>query len=817
MNKFICIHGHFYQPPRENPWLEAVELQDSAFPYHDWNERVAAECYAPNAHARFVNSEGRIQRIVSNYSRISFNFGPTLLSWMKEKSPDIYQSVLDADRESQQRFSGHGSALAQCYNHIIMPLANPRDKRTQAIWGFRDFESRLGRPPEGMWLPECAADNETLDVLAELGIQFTILAPRQASRVRPLGESDWQDVNGGCVDPSMPYLVKLPSGRSLAVFFYDGPVSRAVAFEHLLQDGERFAHRLTSGFDDQRTWDQLVHIATDGESYGHHHHYGEMALAYALHSIEANHLARLTVYGEFLEQHPPTHEVEIHPASAWSCPHGVDRWRRHCGCNSGGRPGWNQHWRQPLRDALDWLRDQLAPGYEARAKAFLKDPWAARDDYIAVILDRSPENVARFFSGHAARELSEADQVIALRLLEMQRHALLMYTSCGWFFDEISGIETVQVIQYAARAIQLAQDLLDQDPEPGFLKILGQAKSNLREHRDGRQIYEKFVKPAIMTRETAGAHYAISSLFESYPEQARIYSFTVTQEDRQLFTAGTARLALGRIKVTFEITRNSDTVSYAVVHLGEHNLSCGVRCDGQPEAYAALVKELRAAFERADFPEIIRLIDRHFGQTQYSLKNLFRDEQRKALNQILASTRDEIHNTYRLITDRHAPLLRFLADLRAPAPKSLQMAMEFVLNSELRRQFESESLDHERVQALLAESEQAKIALEADTLGFALKAHLDRLCEQFQKAPDDLALLQRFESAAALAHALPFEVNLWKPQNAYHTMLQTVCAQPCERAAQGDEHAQAWLQHFKALGEQLGFGVDPCAACEHQP
>ncbi|MBM3879251.1 MAG: DUF3536 domain-containing protein [Verrucomicrobia bacterium] len=809
MQRFICLHGHFYQPPRENPWLEAVELQDSAFPYHDWNERIAAECYAPNAYARFLDGEGRIARIVSNYSRISFNFGPTLLSWMKENGPDIHQAIVDADGVSRRRFGGHGSALAQCYNHMIMPLANRRDKYTQVLWGIRDFEHRFGRAPEGMWLPETAADNESLDVLAQLGIKFTILSPFQASRVRSLKGGSWRDVNGGRVDPTLPYLVKLPAGRSIAVFFYDAPVSQAVAFERLLNNGERFAHRLMDRFDDGRHGDQLLHIATDGESYGHHHRYGEMAMAYALDFIETRQMARLTVYGEYLAGHPPTHEAQIHQGSAWSCSHGVDRWRRHCGCNSGGRPGWNQNWRQPLREALDWLRDQLAPAYEAKAKELLRDPWAARDDYVAVLLDRSVENLGRFLDRHAVRALTEAEQVSALRLLELQRHAMLMYTSCGWFFDEICGIESVQVIQYAARALQIAADLLQADFEPGFLEVLAKAKSNLREHRDGRHIYEKFVKPAIMHRESVGAHYAVSSLFESYPEEARIYAYTVTQEDRQLHTAGNARLALGRIRVTFNVTRNSDVVTYGVLHMGDHNLNCGVRLYQGPEAYGALVQEMREAFERADFAAIIRMMDRHFGESNYSLKNLFRDEQRKVLNRILESTRDEIHSTYRLLTDRHAPLLRFLSDLRAPAPKALELAKEFVLNSELRRQFESDKLDLERVRALLEESERDKTPLDAETLGYALKGHLDRLGGRYEQAPQDLALLGQLEAAAGLVRLMPFEVNLWKPQNLYYTMLSTVRPEVQQRAEQGDETAREWLAQYAKLGDNLGFCASP--------
>jgi alpha-amylase/alpha-mannosidase (GH57 family) len=744
--------------------------------------------------------------MANNYSKISFNFGPTLLSWMSEKAPDLLDAIVAADKKSREQFSGHGSALAQCYNHIIMPLANRRDKFTQVVWGIRDFESRFGRKPEGMWLPECAADNESLDVLAEHGIKFTILSPFQASRVRPLGETgDWQDVNGARVDPSMPYLVKLPSGRSIAVFFYDAPIAKAVAFERLLDNGGHFANRLMEAFDDGRNRDQLAHVATDGESYGHHFRYGDMALAYALNSIEKNEQVKLTIYAEFLEKFPPTHEVEIHQPSAWSCPHGVDRWKRDCGCNSGGHGGWNQKWREPLRHALDWLRDKLAPIYETKAKEFLKDPWLARDDYISVILDRSPENISKFFSEHATCELSEADQVAALRLLEMQRHALLMFTSCGWFFDEISGIETVQVIQYAARAIQLAGEFTGEDIENGFLEILEKAQSNIPEHQNGRVVYEKFAKPAVMTREGVGAHYAISSLFESYPEEARIYSFIVRQEDRQVFKTGNARLAIGRIAVTFAVTRAQDRLVYVVVHMGDHNLSCGVRRDGDPEAYQKMVGELRADFERADFPALIRLVDKHFGQTNYSLKNLFRDEQQKVLNQILAVTRDEIHNTYRLITDRYGPLTRFLADIHVPPLQSLAPAMEFVLNSEIRRQFENGHADPERVKSLLAEARIAKITFETDSLAYAVKKYFDQLSDQLLKTPDDYELLQRLSDSAILLHVLPFEVNLWKTQNNYYVMLTTILPEVQKRA---DEKSKTWIEKFRALGEQLGFHLN---------
>src|SRR4051812_11179720 len=279
-SRHICIHGHFYQPPRENPWLEAVETQDSASPYHDWNERITAECYGPNASARILDENDRILKIVNNYASISFNFGPTLLSWLESRSPDTYAAIIDADRISRARFSGHGSALAQAYNHIILPLANARDKRTQVRWGLCDFEWRFGRKPEGMWLPETAVDVDSLEALAAEGIAFTILEPHQAKRVRKIGEKAWSETG---MDPTMPYRCTLPSGRTIAIFFYDGPISRAVAFENLLARGENLAHRVIGAFADTRKHAQVVNIATDGETYGHHHRYGDMALAYALH------------------------------------------------------------------------------------------------------------------------------------------------------------------------------------------------------------------------------------------------------------------------------------------------------------------------------------------------------------------------------------------------------------------------------------------------------------------------------------------------------------------------------------------------------
>lgn len=808
MEPYICIHGHFYQPPRENPWLEAIELQDSAYPYHDWNERITRECYAPNGASRILSGEGRIKRIVNNYAKISFDFGPTLLAWLEEKAPHVYRAILEADRKSQKTFSGHGSAIAQAHGHIILPLANRRDKATQVHWGMRDFERRFGRKPEGIWLPETAVDLETLDVLATCGIRFTILAPHQAGRIRPIGRRAWRSVGGGRIDPTMAYELRLPSRRALNIFFFDGPISHAVAFEHLLTKGEDLARRLAGSFTDARTWPQLAHIATDGETYGHHHRFGDMALAYALDYIEANNLARLTNYGEYLDRYPPTHQVQIVERTSWSCAHGVERWRSDCGCNSGGHLGWSQAWRAPLREALDWLRDTLAPRYEEKAGRFVKDPWAARNDYIEVILDRSPESLDRFLRRHADRELSKAEQITLLKLLELQRHAMLMYTSCGWFFDELSGIETVQVIQYAGRVVQLAEELLGESYEAAFLDRLQRAKSNLPEHQDGRHVYQKFVKPAMLDLHTVGAHYAMSSLFEAYGEPAKVYCYTVDREEYRVAEAGGTKLTVGRIRVTCGITRESARLSFGVLHMGDHNLSCGIRAFRDQEADRIMAQELTEMFARADFPEVIRLLDRQFGVSTYSLKSLFRDEQRKVFNLILASTTAEAETTYRQLYEHHAPLMHFLSTLNVPLPKVFHAAAEIVLNTDLRRGFQEEVSDRDHIRALLQDARIWRVELDTSGLGHTLKQTIDRLAGEFRVQPAGIPLLQRLETMVNLARALPFEVDLWEVQNIYYELLQWAYPALRDKRDRGDAEAQEWVDHFVPLGAALGIVVE---------
>ncbi len=800
MERYICIHSHFYQPPRENPWLEAIEQQDSAYPFHDWNERITSECYAPNSAARILGPNGRIHEIYSNYAHISFNFGPTLLSWMEEKAPNIYQRILDSDKQSAERFSGHGNAMAQAYNHMILPLANRSDKQTQVLWGIRDFEKRFHRSPEGMWLPEAAADVESLEVLADNGIKFTVLAPHQAGQVRKLGPGGrWKNVQGGQIDPTRAYLCKLPNGKQITLFFYDGPISRAVAFEGLLSNGETFANRLLSGFSEHRDWPQLMHIATDGETYGHHHRHGEMALAYALHHIESNNLATLTNYGEYLEKHPPTHEIEIVNNTSWSCAHGVERWRSNCGCNSGMKPGWTQDWRAPLRNALDELRNGLAKPYEEAASKLLKDPCRARDQYIDVILDRTKTSLDKFFATQQTHQLSKSERVQALKLLEMQRHAMLMYTSCGWFFDELSGIETVQVIMYAGRALQLAQDLFGNGFEKHFLEKLSQARSNIRQNGDGRDIYERWVKPAQVNLLAVGAHYAIASLFDGYTAHSSIYAYDVNLKQHEQRAAGRTRAAVGRAVICSRVTLEEADTTFGVLHFGDHNVNAGVRYFQGEQEYEALRTETEQAYLGGDIAAVLKVFDKHFDNTTYNLKSLFRDEQRRIVDQVLRSTLNEADTAYRQIYEHHASLMQFLGSIHAPLPYILRVTAEFVLNSRLRAAFSNSNLNIGEIQDLLGTVKRESINLDVEGLSFVLKKTINRIGEELEA---DLSLknLARFDEALTLLKMVPFEVDLWRAQNMFFDLLQRA---PQIAECQSDE-AQ---QHLISIGERLGLYV----------
>jgi alpha-amylase/alpha-mannosidase (GH57 family) len=804
MSRYICIHGHFYQPPRENPWLEAIELQDSAAPYHDWNERITAECYAPNTSSRILDDEHRIAKIVNNYARISFNFGPTLLSWMEKHEPETYAAILAADAESRRVYSGHGSAIAQCYNHVIMPLAQRRDKETQVIWGLRDFEHRFGRRPEGMWLPETAVDLETLDILAEHGILFTILAPHQARAVRPIGESSWTDVSGGRIDPSVPYRVSLPTGRSISVFFYDGPISRGVAFEQLLHKGEILADRLVGAFSATRKHAQLSHIATDGETYGHHHHQGDMALAYALDYVERHDLAVLTNYGEFLEKYPPTSEVEIVENTSWSCAHGIQRWQADCSCNAGAPFGWNQRWRGPLRDALDWLREVVDPRYEDAGRDQLGGhPWRARNHYVEALLDPSRSGLDMLLRRTIRDHDDEASRTRALKLLELQRNAMLMYTSCGWFFNDVSGIETQQVLRYAGRVLQLARELFDLDLEPEFLRRLELAKSNFPQVQDARVVYEQHVRPARLDFSDVAAHYAISSLFRSYPTRASIYCYDVEREDHPVLEAGTATITTGLIRLRSRITAETAEVMFGMLYLGDVKLSGGARLVTDRSAYEHLKTDLSDPTIRTDFAAGVRLLDKHFDNLTFSIRSLFRDEQRQILGYIWTSALAEAEAAFRSLHDRYVPLLRLHGDLSVPVPKVLYAAAEADLNLRLRRAIESEELPRQQVESLLDQASNEQISLDHQSLAHAMKQAVEALADEVREHPSDIERLLRLSTAVELIERFPFEVDLWKVQNLCYQLL-VMTAEEVEEV-RPDDRGEEWVATLRDLGLRLRF------------
>lgn len=801
--KFACIHGHFYQPPRENPWLEEVELQDSAHPHHDWNERVCAECYAPNTASRLLDGDGCVIDIVNNYSRISFNFGPTLLSWLERRHPGAYKSVIAADAKSREYFSGHGSAMAQCYSHMIMPLANARDKRTQVLWGIRDFQKRFGRKPEGIWLPETAVDLETLGVLAACGIKFTVLAPYQAKSVRRIGEEQWHDVSGGKVDPRRPYLCRLPGGASIALFFYDGPISRSIAFDGLLNDGNVFASRLTGVFDEDPGEAQLAHIATDGETYGHHHKRGDMALAYCLSQVNAKDDVQITVYGEFLKKNPPAWEAGIWENSSWSCAHGLERWRSDCGCNSGAMQGWHQKWRAPLRGALDWLRDNLSEVYEKQAEGLLKDPWAARDAYIDVVLDSSADSLDAFFGKHAARPMTQEERLKAIRLLEMQRHAMLMYTSCGWFFDDISGIETVQVLSYAARAIQLSSQAAGLELEPAFLDLLERAPSNIQEFANGRKVYEMFVKPAALDLMRVGVHYGVSSVFEQVGEDTDIYCYHVKNRKLEVLGAGQQKLAVGMVDITSKVTTETNTVSFVMLYLGGYNMLGAAREFMGEGSFEELRSSLKQAFSGGDLADMTRLIDQNFSQGSYSLWHLFRDEQRKIISQIFSAAREEMSSSFRQIFNHHSSILDVTSRLRAPLPPSFRAVAQAVFNEDISRALAAVPVDAALLKRSAEMIKRFKLSIDREELDLSVASALDALADAFADGPEDPTHLERISGILEAVEPLGLKMNLWRVQNIFFKAGRPAAAAKAKLAGAGDEAAKGWLDLFGRTSARL--------------
>ncbi len=497
----LTIHGHFYQPPRENPWSGEIEMQKSASPYHDWNDRILHECYLPNSEAQIIDDTGKIVELVNNYEYLNFNFGPTLLNWIRHKYPNVYNKILEADKISVENHNGHGNAIAMCYGHTIMPLANEHDKITHIKWGLADFKYHFGRDSEGIWLPETACNQDTIEVLISEEIRYIILDVSQADKLKQPDSDNWIDVSSGNINPKIPYRCYslLNPDKYISIIFYDGPISKAVAFDDVLVSSNNLMNKVKQAVIPEIENDELIGIATDGETFGHHKKFADRTLAYFIKHLVSQNGLYLCNFGEYLEKHPAIIEVKIKhgvdgEGTSWSCPHGVKRWKEDCGCGSDGVN--NQKWRRPLRFALDWLRDELIDIFIMHGNKYFKNIWDARNGYINLVLEDTNERRAEFFYHNAGHILSEEEIKISLEIMEMQKYSMFMFTSCGWFFSEISGLEAVQILQYAARAIELAEKISGKQLEKPFLNILENAESNIAKYKNGKGIWRKLVAPA---------------------------------------------------------------------------------------------------------------------------------------------------------------------------------------------------------------------------------------------------------------------------------------------------------------------------------
>ncbi len=610
---YVIIHGHFYQPPRENPWLDLIERQQSAAPFHNWNERITAECYLPNTVSRILNSDGQIEGIVNNFEYISFNIGPTLFAWLEKHAPRAYERIIAADHASRSRNMGHGNAIAQAFSHMIMPLASDDDLETQIIWGMRDFASRFEREAEGMWLPETAVNNRVLAALQRHGIKFTVLAPSQARAERPLGSHEWRDVSGGGIDTrrAYRYFIKDETGkvdkeRWVDLFFFDEARSRAMSFEHLMRHAGTFASALAASAGDGKG-PHLVHVATDGETFGHHEPFADMCLAYFFHHEAAERGLKPLNYGHFLELRPPSMEVDIKAGpkgegTAWSCSHGTGRWQRDCGCSTGGPEWWHQRWRAPLRAAFDNLRAKLNEIYKREASRMLKDPRSARNDYVSVVHDRDEDTIDAFVAAHQARKLDSDERVTLLRLLESQRNAMYMYTSCGWFFAEISGLEAVQNMRYAAQAIDMVEGLDDTPLMQELLADLSGAPSNIPDMKDGRTTFRRLVWPSMMTMEKIVAAHVMSALVT---ENSHVWHPLnhVVEDMHEEPMPDIYLSSFGIAGCTSRLTGLQKRYCYYVTQFTAHDVRCYIRQATQVKDYEALRSRL-AVSDKSSLPEI---------------------------------------------------------------------------------------------------------------------------------------------------------------------------------------------------------------------
>lgn len=770
--------------------------------------------------------------IVNNYLDISFNFGPTLLSWMERADPEGYGHILAADRLSVERRAGHGNAMAQAYNHLIMPLASARDRRTQVAWGVADFTHRFSRAPEGMWLPECAADDASLRDLADAGLAFTVLSPYQARRVRKRGlpgprggakrKGRWEDASGGKVDTTRPYWVDLGQGRRIAVFFYDGDLSNKIAFQGLLHDGVRFGDELAAAAR-RGSGSRLAHVATDGESYGHHHRFGDMALASALQRVRETKGVTLTNYGEYLAAHPPEYEVQIHNPSSWSCAHGVGRWSRDCGCNMGS--GRHQRWRQPLREALDYLKGELDALFEAEGAAYLRDPWAARDGYVWVLLDPGDQYRNEFLAEHAVDSLRPSEVPTVWRLLELQRHGMLMFTSCGWFFDEISRIEGVQVLRYALRALQLAQGLgLSPEVEASFRDRLRAAPSNEPQFGDGEGVLDRCALPAKVDPDRILAGHAIGACLDDPPEHSAQFCYRIDQADHARESHGATAVAVGRVRLQNRMTQEEDWAAYAVLHFGAHDFTCKIRRFDSIEQYDAARAQVLQAFSGHSMREAVLAVEAAFPGEDHDARDLFLDNRRALIARVLEDQLERLASGYARIFRENRKLMEFLAEIEIPVPREFAVAAGYVLEHGLRTTGEALRVGAEveggfagalrAVEEHLDEAARLRLDVPRGELERALQERLERETEALGEDPS-LARLDRSLAIARLVRRRDLAVRTWRSENAVFRFLRSRVRELEQQVRFGDPKAR--VRYERALDLVQAMGFDPDVAVEDAP
>lgn len=822
--RYLIIHGHFYQPPRENPWTGGIERQKSAAPFHDWNERIASQCYSPNCRSRRVDEYGRITKLVNNYCFISFNFGPTLLSWLEEKHPDAYEKIIEADRISASRLGGHGNALAQAYNHIIMPLAGRRDQETQIRWGVHDFVRRFGREPEGIWLPETAINETTLDILIDFGFGFIVISPSQAQSVRPLDRSaGWKDVSGGTIRTGFPYRCfkrqkKSGKGRDrcIDIFFYDAPLSTDVSFNHLLRNGDNFADAIEAAF--PRSGSDLVVIATDGEIYGHHEPFADMALSYLIDRASPSRGLEMTNFGTYLDGHEPQWEVRLKPGphgegTSWSCAHGVGRWKEDCGCRVTGDPSWNQKWRTPLRKGLEELGEALARIYEEEGSILLRNPWRARDGYIALIEEKSPEAAKAFVSEHASRPLSASETSRALALLESQHNALLMFTSCGWFFNDISGIETIQLLKYAARAAELAGAEHTQKLEKRLVGELETARSNRPDKGSGMDLYRNDALGSAKSASFLTAQFAISSYLYGREDTSDIFGYRIRHSAEDRAEMGDDSVLLGAVEITDPYTLDAKSRNYMLLVENPAGFKCFVGSPSARSSYGGMKEHLLPIAGAGDKNGLLQAAAEHIAGKCYTLKDMLPEDRERTLELLASNRLDELLERFKKLYLENRDLLHILHESSVNPPPGLLAPAQTVLTKMLADEVEhwKRTLDPgglKGIKKIIAEEDFCGVPTDKSSAAESFSALvLEKLGELGEKIEADTAeSLLRF---AELSSELGIKLDETAIQNEIYEVLEHEITPLVEQAAveTGEGETNRAVTAFLRLAQRFNFNT----------